>query len=62
MFQRVKGRLDHRVTEILTRLRSSRLICSDETSARVNGQQQGTGRFKTPRSVSMSSAPAGARA
>jgi transposase len=40
MFQRVKGRLDHRVTEILTRLRSSRLICSDETSARVNGQQQ----------------------
>jgi transposase len=40
LFQRVKGRLDHRVTEILTRLRSSRLICSDETSARVNGQQQ----------------------
>ena len=40
VFQRVKGRLDHRVTEILTRLRNSRLICSDETSARVNGQQQ----------------------
>ncbi len=40
VFQRVKGRLDHRVTEILTRLRSSRLICSDATSARVNGQQQ----------------------
>ena len=35
LFQRVKTRLDHRVAEILTRLRSSRLICSDETSARV---------------------------
>jgi transposase len=40
LFQRVKHRLDHRVAEILTRLRSSRLIGSDETSARVNGQQQ----------------------
>ena len=40
LFQRVKPRLDHRVAEILTRLRSSRLIGSDETSARVNGQQQ----------------------
>ena len=40
LFQSVKVRLDDRITEILTRLRSSRLICSDETSARVNGQQQ----------------------
>jgi transposase len=40
MFQLVKGRLDQRVADILTRLRSSRLICSDETSARVNGQRQ----------------------
>ena len=40
LFQGVKGRLDQRVAEILTRLRSSRLVCSDETSARVNGQQQ----------------------
>jgi len=40
LFQVVKGRLDHRVAEILTRLRSSRLIGSDETSARVHGQQQ----------------------
>jgi transposase len=40
LFQAVKGRLDQRVAEILTRLRSSRLICSDETSARVKGQQQ----------------------
>jgi transposase len=40
LFQGVKGRLDQRVADILTRLRSSRLICSDETSARVNGRQQ----------------------
>jgi transposase len=40
LFQGVKGRLDQRVAEILTRLRSGRLICSDETSARVNGRQQ----------------------
>jgi transposase len=38
LFQRVHTRLDDRVTEILTRLRSSRLICSDETGARVNGR------------------------
>jgi transposase len=40
LFKRVKTRLDHRVEEILTRLRSSRLICSDETGARVNGHTQ----------------------
>jgi hypothetical protein len=34
----VKTRLDDRVTEILTRLRSGRLICSDETSAGVHGR------------------------
>ena len=38
LFQRVTMRLDDRVAEILTRLRSSRLICSDETGARVNGR------------------------
>jgi transposase len=38
LFQRVHTRLDDRVEEILTRLRSSRLICSDETGARVNGR------------------------
>jgi transposase len=37
---RVHTRLDARVTEILTRLRSSRLSCSDETGARVNGRTQ----------------------
>src|SRR5256886_10691864 len=40
LFQRVKSRLDDQVEEILTRLRSSRLICSDETGARVNGRTQ----------------------
>lgn len=40
LFQRVKTRLDDRVAEILTRLRSSRLIGSDETGARVNGRTQ----------------------
>ena len=40
LFQGVKARLDHRVAEILTRLRRSRLLCSDETSARVNGKNQ----------------------
>jgi transposase len=40
LFQRVNMRLDDRVAEILTRLRSSRLICSDETGARVNGRTQ----------------------
>jgi transposase len=40
LFQRVHTRLDDRVEEILTRLRSSRLICSDETGARVNGRTQ----------------------
>jgi transposase len=38
LFQGVKIRLDQRVEEILTRLRSSRLICSDETGARVHGR------------------------
>jgi transposase len=40
LFQRVKTRLDDRIEEILTRLRRSRLICSDETGARVNGCTQ----------------------
>jgi transposase len=40
LFQRVKTCLDARVAEILTRLRASRLICSDETSARVHGRTQ----------------------
>jgi len=41
LFQLVNIRLDHRVAEILTRLRRSRLVCSDETGARVHGRTQG---------------------
>jgi hypothetical protein len=40
LFQRVHTQLDDRVTEILTRLRSNRLIGRDETGARVNGRPQ----------------------
>lgn len=40
LFERVKGRLDVRIQAIVERLQQSRLICSDETSARVNGQTQ----------------------
>jgi transposase len=40
LFRRVQTRLDHRVEEILTRRRSSRLIGSAETGARVHGRPQ----------------------
>lgn len=40
LFERVKSRLEGQVQAILERLQQSRLICSDETSARVNGQTQ----------------------
>src|SRR5487761_1585288 len=40
LFARVKPRFDDRVAAILERLRHSRLIASDETSARVNGRNQ----------------------
>ena len=39
-FCSVKGRADQRVAEIITWFRSNRLICRDETSARVNGRQK----------------------
>ena len=48
---RSTGRLDDRVAEILTRLRRSRLICSDETSARVNGRSQWEWVFQTRRGL-----------
>jgi transposase len=41
LFRRVHTRLDHRVAEILTRLRRSWLIGRDETGARVYGRTQG---------------------
>ncbi len=37
LFRRAKPRFDRQVAAILARLRRARLICSDETSARVNG-------------------------
>jgi soluble P-type ATPase len=37
---RVKDELQSEVSGILNRLRSSRLVCSDETSARVDGKNQ----------------------
>lgn len=40
LLSRVKGELDSEVEGILQALRSSRLVCSDETSARVNGKNQ----------------------
>lgn len=38
VFQSVQVRLDDRIAESRTRLRRSRLLCSDDTRARVNGQ------------------------
>src|SRR3989337_532283 len=40
LFQKVKGRMDGRVEEIMTRLQSSRLVCSDETGVRVKGRNE----------------------
>jgi transposase len=45
LVQRGHTRLDDRVAEMLTRLRS-RLICSDETGARVNGRTPWEGVFQ----------------
>jgi transposase len=40
LFLRAKPRFDDRATAILVRLRTSRLIASDETGARVNGRNE----------------------
>ena len=40
LLEKVKTSLDDQGTQILHRLRRAKLICSDETSARVNGQNQ----------------------
>ena len=40
LLTRVKRQLQSEVAGILARLRRSRLVCSDETSARVNGKNQ----------------------
>lgn len=49
LFQRPKPRLDDQLAGILERLRRSRLICSDETSARVHGRNQWEGCSRTTR-------------
>lgn len=46
LFQRVNTRLDDLGAEMLTRRRSRRLICRDETGARVNGRTQWEGVFQ----------------
>ncbi len=38
LFRRVKPSFDAQVSAILARLRQSRIVCSDETGARVNGR------------------------
>ncbi|MGB3515828.1 MAG: IS66 family transposase [Elainellaceae cyanobacterium] len=40
LLQRVQTQLAAPVAQIIERLRSARLVCSDETSARLNGQNQ----------------------
>jgi transposase len=40
LWVKVKSSLDDQISQILQRLRRVKLICSDETSARVNGQNQ----------------------
>ena len=40
MLQRAKPRLDNEVAAILARLRRSRIVCSDETSVRIDGHTQ----------------------
>ncbi|MEG5019694.1 MULTISPECIES: IS66 family transposase [unclassified Microcoleus] len=48
LLEKVKTSLDDQVTQILHRLRRAKLICSDETSARVNGQNQWEWVFQNP--------------
>jgi transposase len=38
MFQRAKPRFDHEAAAILARLRRSRIVCSDETTLRIDGR------------------------
>ena len=48
LLEKVKTSLDDQVTQILHRLRRAKLICSDETSARVKGQNQWEWVFQNP--------------
>lgn len=47
LLARVKAQLESEVDGIVQRLRSSRIVCSDETSARVNGKNQWEWVFQT---------------
>ena len=40
IFKRLNTRFDPHVTAIVKRIQSSRIVCSDETSARVNGKNE----------------------
>jgi transposase len=40
LLMRVQGQLENEVENILKGVRSAQLICSDETSARVNGKNE----------------------
>jgi transposase len=53
LLQRVQQQLTDPVSQIIERLRRARLVCSDETSARVEGKLSGNGCFKTSRCVCM---------
>ena len=48
LLTRVKDRLAQPLAEILSHLRQAELICSDETSARVNGKNQWEWVFQNP--------------
>jgi transposase len=48
LLTRVKTRLGKSWSEILTHLRQAKLICSDETSARVNGKHEWEWVFQNP--------------
>lgn len=48
LLTRVKDRLGNSLAEILTQLRQAQLICSDETSARVNGKNEWEWVFQNP--------------
>jgi transposase len=53
LLQRVQVQLESPVTKIVERLRSARLVGSDETGARVNGANQWEWCFRTTRCVCM---------
>ncbi len=61
LFKRVKPRFDEQAIAIKQRVLDSSIVCSDETSARVEGRTGGNGSSPAPMPSSMSSSPAGAR-